>query len=76
METGTGPHNLIVDTEGQVWYAGNRTAHIGKLDPNTGEITKYDMPDPLATDPHTLVFGKKDEIWFTVQQGNFVGVWT
>ncbi|MCA9420142.1 MAG: hypothetical protein KC592_03925, partial [Nitrospira sp.] len=45
----------------------------GKLDPSTGKITKYPMPDPKAHDPHTLVFGHDRDIWFTVQQGNFVG---
>jgi virginiamycin B lyase len=39
----------------------------------TGHITKYAMPNSSAGDPHTLVFGKPNEIWFTVQQGNYVG---
>ena len=73
LEPGTGPHNLIVDDQDQVWYAGNRAAHIGKLDPTTGHIIKHAMPDPAADDPHTLVFGKLHEIWFTVQGGNFTG---
>ncbi len=73
LDSGTGPHCLIVDNEGFVWYAGNRAGHIGKLDPKTGSIIKYKMPNPDAADPHTLVFGDKNEIWFTVQQGNFVG---
>jgi virginiamycin B lyase len=73
LEPGSGPHNLIVDKQGLVWYAGNRAAHIGKLNPMTGHITKYAMPNSSASDPHTLVFGKPNEIWFTVQQGNYVG---
>lgn len=73
LESGTGPHNLIVDEAGIVWYAGNRASHIGRLDPQTGEITKYPMPDPAARDPHTLVFDGRGAIWFTVQGGNFVG---
>ena len=39
LEDGTGPHNLIVAGDGDdaiVWYAGNRNAHIGRLDPRTG----------------------------------------
>jgi virginiamycin B lyase len=31
------------------------------------------MPDPAASDPHTLVFDQNGDIWFTVQNGNFVG---
>jgi virginiamycin B lyase len=73
LDPGTGPHNLIVDKQGLVWYAGNRAAHIGKLNPMTSHITKYAMPNSSAGDPHTLVFGKPNEIWFTVQQGNYVG---
>ena len=73
LDPGTGPHNLIIDDQGMVWYAGNRAAHIGKLDPTTGHITKYAMPNPSAGDPHTLVFGTPNEIWFTVQEGNYIG---
>ena len=73
LDPGTGPHNLIVDEQGIVWYAGNRAAHIGKLDPATGSIKQYAMPNSGAADPHTLVFGKNEKIWFTVQMGNFVG---
>ena len=73
LDPGTGPHNLIVDKLGFVWYAGNRAAHIGKLNPMSGHVNKYEMPNSSAHDPHTLVFGKPNEIWFTVQQGNYVG---
>lgn len=31
------------------------------------------MPDPAAADPHTLVFDSQGDLWFTVQDGNFVG---
>ncbi len=73
LEAGTGPHNVIVADDGMVWYAGNLKAHIGKLDPTTGKITQYPMPDPQARDPHTLVFDGQGNIWFTVQWGNFLG---
>jgi virginiamycin B lyase len=56
-----------------VWYAGNRNARIGRLDPATGKVKIFSMPDAAARDPHTLVFGKNGDIWFTVQGGNFVG---
>ncbi|MDT8340280.1 MAG: hypothetical protein RQ751_02100 [Longimicrobiales bacterium] len=76
---GVRPHNLIIDDEGMVWYAGNAAAegaearHIGRLDPATGEIEKFWMPDERARDPHTLIFDSQGDIWFTVQGGNFIG---
>ncbi len=80
---GVRPHNLIVDPEGMVWYAGNaandgaEARHIGRLDPATGEIEKFMMPDERASDPHTLVWDANGDIWFTVQGGNFIGkLWT
>ena len=69
-----GPHNLIVGREGIVWYAGNLKGYIGRLEPKTRSIRHIAMPDPAAGDPHTLVFDAAQEnIWFTVQAGNFVG---
>jgi len=73
LDTQAGPHNLIVDRQGFVWYAGNLAAHIGRLDPKDGKIVKYPMPDSLVRDPHTLVFDRNGDIWFTAQGGNAVG---
>ena len=50
------PHTVTLDDAGNVWYTGNKNGTIGRLDPQTGEITVYEMPDPAATDPHTAVF--------------------
>ncbi|MDX1481273.1 MAG: lyase, partial [Woeseiaceae bacterium] len=74
LREGSGPHNLIVSSDGIVWYAGNRNRLIGRYDPDTGEIEEIMMPDEAARDPHTLVFDDGEEnIWFTVQGGNMIG---
>jgi virginiamycin B lyase len=74
LKDGSGPHNLIVGTDGIVWYAGNRTRLIGRYDPKTGSIEEIMMPDEAARDPHTLIFDEDEEnIWFTVQGGNMMG---
>jgi virginiamycin B lyase len=31
------------------------------------------MPERAARDPHTLTFDSRGNVWFTVQQGNYVG---
>jgi virginiamycin B lyase len=72
IEAGTHPHNVIVDAR-SVWYAGNHNARIGLLDPDTGAVRAFPMPDPAAADPHTLVFDGSGDIWFTVQGGGFIG---
>ena len=66
-------HGLVADRDGNIWYTGNFAAHIGKLNPRTGEVTQYKMPDAKAEDPHTAVFDAQGMLWFTVQVGNMVG---
>src|SRR5438046_4983685 len=61
------------DREGNIWYTGNTAALVGKLDPRTGKVTEYRMPDPEVVDPHTLQFDRKGILWFTAQNANRVG---
>jgi virginiamycin B lyase len=67
------PHNLIVGSDGGIWYAGNGNGRIGRLDPATGKARIIMMPDEAARDPHTLLGDGAGNIWFTVQNGGFVG---
>jgi virginiamycin B lyase len=72
LPEGAGPHDVIVDDDGIVWFAENVLGWIGRLAPD-GTMTQVAMPDPAATDPHTLIDDGKGHIWFTVQGANFVG---
>ena len=38
------PHDVIVDSQGQVWYASFGEQILGKLDPRTGKVTEYEIP--------------------------------
>jgi streptogramin lyase len=40
------PHDVIVDHEGMVWYAGFGEPLLAKLDPKTGKTTEYSIPVP------------------------------
>jgi virginiamycin B lyase len=76
LNPGAGPHNVIVAPDGTPWYSGNGAQggrHIGKINPNTGVITRYPMPDSTVRDPHTLIFDQKGDIWFTAQNSHVVG---
>lgn len=41
----TQPHDVITDSEGTVWYSDFGRQFIGKLDPKTGKVTEYAVPD-------------------------------
>ena len=60
-------------TPGNVWYTGNKNGTVGKLDPKTGKITEFKMPDPNAKDPHTAVFDRRGVLFFTLQLSNMIG---
>jgi streptogramin lyase len=68
----SGPHGLVMDGNGNVWFTANFKAYIGKLDPKTGTFTEYKL-DPSARDPHTPIFDRTGNLWFTAQGANIVG---
>jgi virginiamycin B lyase len=69
----SGPHGLVADKDGNIWYTANFAGYMGKLDPRTGKVTEYKMPDDSVDDPHTADFDGQGILWFTAQGGNAVG---
>src|SRR5258705_13417378 len=67
LEPGAGPHNLIVDKSGIVWFSGNLLGDIGRLDPKDGSIKKYPIPDPTGRDPPPLWSDKNCDLCFSAQ---------
>src|SRR5688572_6781703 len=67
IDPGTGPHNIVVDPKGTPWFTGNRNNRLVKMDPETGKITTYMIPDSTVRDPHTMIFDQKGNAWFTAQ---------
>ncbi len=39
------PHDAILDSEGMVWYSNFGEQDLGKLDPKTGKVTEYPVPE-------------------------------
>jgi streptogramin lyase len=65
---GRAAHDVAIDKGGYVWFADDATPErtLGKLDPSTGRITEYKLPDEAnaAESSHALVFDKAGNIWF------------
>jgi virginiamycin B lyase len=38
------PHDEVFDAQGNVWYSDFNSQFIGKLDPKTGKVTEYSVP--------------------------------
>ena len=70
----SGPHGLVSDANGAIWFTASFKGYIGKLDPVTGDVREFRLPDPTAQGPHTRVFDRKGILWITVIGGNMIGV--
>ncbi len=67
------PRDPMVAPDGRVWFVGQAGNYLAVLDPATGAITRYPMPEADLTDPHTLTFDRAGNLWFTLQGSNAVG---
>jgi len=45
------PHDVIVDVDGMAWYSNFGEQTLGKLDPKTGKVTEYPVPEPKKGSP-------------------------
>jgi streptogramin lyase len=47
----TAPHDAEVGPDGMVWYVDFGQQYLGKLDPRTGEVTQYEVPEARPGNP-------------------------
>jgi streptogramin lyase/mono/diheme cytochrome c family protein len=59
------PHDVHGDSKGNIWYTPHRSPYIGKLDPRTGAIKEYRVPDTPGALPgtHRVWVDKADIVW-------------
>ena len=59
------PHDVHGDSKGNIWYTPHRSPYIGKLDPRTGAVTEYRVPDTPGALPgtHRVWVDKADMVW-------------
>ncbi len=64
------PHDVIVDSQGIVWYAAFGEQILGKLDPKTGTITEYPIPVLKPAAPKGILgmrFDEDENPWLAMQ---------
>jgi len=59
------PHDVHGDSQGNIWYTPHRSPYIGKLDPRTGVVKEYRVPDTKGALPgtHRVWVDKNDIVW-------------
>jgi virginiamycin B lyase len=64
------PHDVIVDSQGFVWYASFGEQILGKLDPRTGKATEYEIPILKPNAPTGILgmrFDRDENPWLAMQ---------
>ncbi len=72
------PHGLTIDSQGYVYWAEVDGGHLGRLNPATGEMTRfpYDPSGELGfLGGHTPVLDAMENVWFTLIYGDGLGRW-
>ena len=69
---GSRPHDPLATRDGAIWYTGQMTNKLGRVDPRTGASKEYTLETP-HTGPHGLVEDKDGNIWFTGNHAALVG---
>jgi virginiamycin B lyase len=62
VQAGDHPHDVARAPDGTVWYTGQRTGVLGRLDPKTGGVERI----PLGgSAPHGVIVGPDGAPWVT-----------
>lgn len=60
---GDHPHDVAPAPDGTVWYTGQHTGVLGRLDPKTGEVERIPLGEGSA--PHGVIVGPDGAAWVT-----------
>jgi virginiamycin B lyase len=61
----------IEAADGKIWWAGQWGNMIGSINPFTGEMKEYELPDNAK--PHTVTIDRGGHIWYTGNKNGTVG---
>jgi len=65
---GSRPHDPLATRDGSLWYTGQMTNMLGRVDPKTGNTKEYPLKTPHSG-PHGLDEDKAGNIWYTGNTG-------
>ena len=59
-------HDVSGDAQGNIWYSTHRSSYVGRLDPKTGKVTEFNVPDVdegSLPGTHWIHVDKKGIVW-------------
>ncbi len=65
------PRDPYVAPDGRIWFVGQRSHYAAVLDPATGEMKKYELPDGAG--PHNLIVDDEGIVWYAGNRQAHIG---
>jgi virginiamycin B lyase len=69
---GSRPHDPIAAKDGSIWYTGQLSNKLGRLDPKSAQFKEYELKTPRIG-PHGLAEDRDGNIWFTGNSAGLIG---
>jgi virginiamycin B lyase len=69
---GSRPHDPVATKDGAIWWTGQLSNKLGRVDLKSGAIREYTLKTP-HTGPHGLREDKEGNIWFTGNHAALIG---
>jgi virginiamycin B lyase len=69
---GSRPHDPLATKDGAIWWTGQLSSKLGRLDPKTGMMREYSLKTPHSG-PHGLTEDRDGNIWFTGNNAGLIG---
>ena len=68
---GSRPHDPLAARDGSIWWTGQYSHRLGRLDPKSGAMKEFALPS--GTGPHGLVEDRDGNVWFTGIDASYIG---
>jgi virginiamycin B lyase len=65
------PHDPAFGPDGTLWYTGQRSNKLGRVDMSSGQFREFDLP--TGHGPHGLVSDRDGNIWYTANAAAAIG---
>ncbi len=71
IEKGGRPRDPFVAPDGSVWFCGQATNYLAKLNPATSVVKYYEVPE--GSHPHNLIIDNKGMVWYAGNRNAHIG---
>jgi virginiamycin B lyase len=70
-----GAHLLdpAIGLDGSLWFAEQAANKVGRLNPRTGEIKEYPLPEEKKAGPQGIAIDREGNVWFAANTGAYIG---